>query len=148
MSYIISIDLQYNLAVDGSNPVKTNHDKEEDIRNFQYKIEFQGNCDEKRGLKSSSDQGYNRIQELEQQLKLQSIEHKKEIQRKASKIEELEHSISTEKEVSKLQNKCKNLYQGEDEIVLQRIGDISDRAARRRLENRQRYQLKLKYRKI
>ena len=90
-------------------------------------------------MKSSRDQEYNRIQELEKQLALQSIEHQKEIRRKASKIEELEHSISTAKEVSKLQNKCKNLYQGEDEIVLQRIGNISDRAARRGLENRQRY---------
>merc|ERR1719189_3413237 len=55
-----------------------------------------------------------------------------------ARIQELEKSIATDREINRLQNRCKDLYHDEDEIVLRRIGDISDRAARRDFENQQR----------
>ena len=135
---IILTDLQYSLAIGGPSFVKETDRKDENSWTIQYKTKFQNDCDKLRDSNIDAESKSNRIDELEQQLKFQNAQHQKELYKKAAKIEELEKSILTGKEVCKLQNKCKNLYHDGDEIVLQRIDDISDRAARRILEHRQR----------
>ena len=95
-------------------------------------------CDTNCPANAQSTDANSRIIELEQQLKQQSILHKKELEDKKSKISALEESILTSRNVNKLQNTCKSLYQEGDEIAVTRIDDISSRAARRSINHHER----------
>ena len=122
--------MQYSLAICKSS------DTEEDDYNkrtqstdqYQTKRQFRLKLPNVQGKTVSKDK---RIEELEEHLKWQALQHQNELDRKTFKIEELEKSILNAKEVCKLQSVCKRLYNDGDEVILQRIGDISDRAARR-----------------
>ena len=92
---------------------------------------IQSSCDKDYRLNPGADNTNARVIELERQLKLQSLQHQKEIEEKKSKISVLEEAIITSKKINKLQNTCKNLYQDGYNLVLNRMDDISCRAARR-----------------
>ena len=113
-------------------------DDHEDPKKIIYNSNNQRTCDQCKKSYSSSDKTDTRYQELENFLQLQSAKHHNEMKHATARIQELEKSISTDREINRLQNRCKDLYHDEDEIVLRRIGDISDRAARRDLEHQQR----------
>ena len=137
--YLVTLaDLQFCIAMDGSHLGKEKDDKNLSSWSDQNKTTSENNCDNIRNFNADGEGKSSRIKQLEQQLQMQKLHYQKELNKKAEKIEELEKSILTTKEINKLQNKCKHLYQDGDEIVLQRIGDISDRAARRILEHQQR----------
>ena len=125
----ISPDLQYSIAVGDLNSAKHNQNGNQNNPLLVKKI--LPSCDKNYRLSPEADNNNARVIELEQLLKLQSLQHQKEIQEKKSKILALEESIITSKNINKLQNTCKNLYQDGDNIVLNRIDDISSRAARR-----------------
>ena len=122
-------DLQYSIAVGDLNSAKHNQNGNQNNPLLVKKI--LPSCDKNYRLSPEADNNNARVIELEQLLKLQSLQHQKEIQEKKSKILALEESIITSKNINKLQNTCKNLYQDGDNIVLNRIDDISSRAARR-----------------
>ena len=125
----ISPDLQYSIAVGDLNSAKHNQNGNQNNPLLVKKI--LPSCDKNYRLSPEADNNNARVIELEQLLKLQSLQHQKEIQEKKSKILALEESIITSKNINKLQNTCKNLYQDGDNLVLNRIDDISSRAARR-----------------
>ena len=138
-SCVLSIDLQYSMAIQGSEVAANYKDEHEDPKKTIYNSNNQRTCDQCKKSYSSSDETDTRIQELENFLQLQGAKHHNEMKHATARIQELEKSISTDREINRLQNRCKDLYHDEDEIVLRRIGDISDRAARRDLEHHQRY---------
>ena len=129
-------DLQYILTLNGSKHANASCNNNKSIKNKLQQPKLQTDEEETSGQISCLNGKNLRIQELEMLLEVQNIQHQKELDKKKLKIEELEKSISTAKEVNKLQNECKNLYQNEDKMVLRRIGNISDRAARRGVEQR------------
>ena len=136
---VLSIDLQYSIAIKGSEVNENYKDDHEDPKKIIYNLDNQRTCDQCKKSYSSSDKTDTRIQELENFLQLQGAKHHNEMKHATARIQELEKSISTDREINRLQNRCKDLYHDEDEIVLRRIGDISDRAARRDFEHQQRY---------
>ena len=131
--------MQYSIAIKGSDVDENYRDDHEDPKKTIYNSNNQTTCDQCTKLYSSSDKTDTRIQELENFLQLQGAKHHNEMKHATARIQELEKSISTDREINRLQNRCKDLYHDEDEIVLRRIGDISDRAARRDFEHQQRY---------
>ena len=109
--------------------VKQKQDDNQNNDTQEDKIE--PSCDSDYPANTQSTDNNPRIIELEHQLKQQSLLHRKELEDKRSKILALEESILTSRNVNKLQNTCKSLYQDGDEIAVTRIDDISSRAARR-----------------
>ena len=126
------------MAIKVSEVVANYKDDHEVPKKTIYNPNNQRTCDQCRKSYSSLDKTNSRIQELENSLQLQSANHHNEMKHATARIQELEKSIATDREINRLQNRCKDLYHDEDEIVLRRIGDISDRAARRDLEHQQR----------
>ena len=127
------------MAIKVSEVAENYKDEHEDPKKTIYHSNDQVTCDHCRRSYSSSDKTDTRIKELENFLQLQNAKHHNEMKHATARIQELEKSISTDREINRLQNRCKDLYHDEDEIVLRRIGDISDRAARRVLDHQQRY---------
>ena len=127
--------MQYSLAICESKNIKEHEYKGQHISANQYQTKFQFNRDEHHDLEEKAESKDKRIEELEQQLKRQTLQYQNELDKQTAKTEQLEKSILVVKEVCKLQDKCKRLYHDGDERVLQRIGDISDRAARRLLDD-------------
>ena len=110
--------------------------KQDDNQSSNTKSDnIEPSCDNNCPANSQSTDDNSRIIELEHQLKRQSLLHKKELEDKTSKISALEESILTSRNVNKLQNTCKSLYQDGDEIAVTRIDDISSRAARRSINH-------------
>ena len=130
------VDLQYNIALGDEKSTKQNHD--DNHKSTENTDKTKRSCDNKCHANPQSDVENLRIIELEKQLRLQSIQHQRELEEKISKISSLEESIETSKNINKLQNTCKSLYQDGDEIALHRIDDISSKAARRDIEYRER----------
>ena len=116
--------------------IKQKHDDNQS--NDTRADEIEPNCDNNCPANSQSTDVDSRIIELEDQLKRQSLLHKKELEDKRSRISALEESILTSRNVNKLQNTCKSLYQNGDEIAVTRIDDISSRAARRSVNHHER----------
>ena len=128
--------MQYNIALGDTKSTKENNDDDQKSTENTYKTKH--SCDNKCHANPQSDEENLRIIELEKQLRLQSIQHQRELEEKISKISSLEESIQTTKDINKLQNTCKSLYQDGDEIALNRIDDIASKAARRDIEYRER----------
>ena len=130
------VDLQYNIALGDVKSTKENND--DDQKSTENTDKTKRSCDNKCHVNPQSHEENLRITELEKQLRLQSIQHQRELEEKISKISFLEESIQTTKDINKLQNTCKSLYQDGDEIALNRIDDIACKAARRDIEYRER----------